>query len=408
MSGQELKLIKQRMTDGRNKARQQGRLGQGAHTLPKGVTYVKERDADGKLTWRYGLEPVAAATVKRAFEMLLEGYSYDQIATATKRARGALCRTLSNPIWIGKRQYIYRASDKEYYRPNSDKRYRRSVLRDDPYEVAIDIPHLISDEMYREAQAIILERRTHWRKAKVKNADRERPLLRGIGRCTCGAALCYMIATRNPKNDRYNCTTRHNKKREYCGAESASCRAVDDKVREMVRNLGNPEFIRSNSEQVVAKAAADPGKAARVRALKSLATQRENLLDMRQEGAITKQQYTERLRRVEDKRRELEAQTPVLPATVTPEQVAAMLAEAFADFNLAPLDRQRDMLMRTFKDITIDPAGGGVVRSVTIKPRFHEQSGVVNSSLSSRIQDRKNYTFPSDIRLTLAVLAKAS
>lgn len=255
MSGEELLTIRARMEDGKDKARREG-LNPGSNQLiPKGVKYIRPRDANGtriRGAERWELDPVESAKIRRAYELLLDGYSYKHIGREIGRPANTLRDTLSNPIWIGRRQFKYQASDVEYV-SGKGKIKHRIVLRDNPLQVEIKIEKLVSEAVFNRAQLLIAERKTNWRKSTVKEDARARPLLNGIGRCSCGATLYvrYGGLNRKHQSDRYFCSTRlHRNNATFCGAPDIRRDKVDAELTRIVQEkLSNAAFIRRNAEK---------------------------------------------------------------------------------------------------------------------------------------------------------------
>ncbi len=117
MSGEELIKIRERCDGGKAIMRARGGNPNGKQLLPRGVRYVKTRDADGKLikvinskgysvTGRWEHVPLEVERIKKAYALLLENMSFEQIAVEIggKWTGKGIRDALTNPIWIGIRE----------------------------------------------------------------------------------------------------------------------------------------------------------------------------------------------------------------------------------------------------------------------------------------------------------------
>ena len=160
IAGLERREILERMNDGKEAMRRQGKHPSGAITLPLGVGYHKERG------WYYTGE---AEKVKRAFAMFLSGEtSYTEIGRRLNLPRTNVRFLLGNPIYTGWKVYDQKRDPSALgYVPGPDGRqgYRKKIKRA-PDEVIRKrvLDGLVSEEDFARVQEMVeLKRLKHWR-----------------------------------------------------------------------------------------------------------------------------------------------------------------------------------------------------------------------------------------------------
>jgi DNA invertase Pin-like site-specific DNA recombinase len=208
ISGEELITLRDRFNRGKATKRVEGKHVGGNQTLPKTVRYVKERNANGKVVRAYWeLLPLEVERMKRAFQLLFEGDSYEVIAEKIGGGwtGNGLRRAMMNPIHIGIRRYEWEATGSEYMpratandpKPKMRRRLqKRAAPLDVPTREELErgekppvIEPIITFAEWDRAQEITAARTTRWRKSKLKNEGRPRFLGSGISECSCGQPM---------------------------------------------------------------------------------------------------------------------------------------------------------------------------------------------------------------------------
>src|SRR5262249_34472118 len=124
MAGMERFDIRQRMMDGKEAMRRQGRHPAAAHTLPRGIGY------DKKTGWHYTEQ---IDVVRLLFKLFLEGErNYKRLSEATGIARSSIRVILSNPAYAGVMTYSTRhdlSAAGAYAKREGKRTYRRKIAR---------------------------------------------------------------------------------------------------------------------------------------------------------------------------------------------------------------------------------------------------------------------------------------
>jgi DNA invertase Pin-like site-specific DNA recombinase len=362
MSGAELKRIRDRMNSGKQRDRKAGKHPGGKHLLPRGVRYIRPLDpATGRLIkgamgrWEY--DGVDSERVKQMFELFLAGRSYQDIAAEIGGWTGAGVKgTLQNPVWIGTRAYRYKPH--EYTPKGQTKPKRRSVRREDPLEVEIPLPALISREVWERVQEMIARRSTTWRKRRLKKSHRAIFLLSGLGRCTCGKSLYASYGSHGPGADRYLCASRKNDN-DPCGAPTINRQIVDETlVRTVSEQLTDTSILKAIFDRTVQS---EPNEASDARAklqrLKDdIRKRRQRVIQNFEDGDITRDQKREKLKALDGELHRLDLECP--PAVAMPRHsvrdICRAIVEVFADFRRLPFERQRETLFRAVREVIVD------------------------------------------------------
>jgi DNA invertase Pin-like site-specific DNA recombinase len=423
MSGQELRKIKDRCNTGKRILRERGGNPGGNHTLPGTVRYVRERNADGKVTGsHWELVPLAVERVKRAYDLLFAGYSYQAIADEVGGwSDHGIRRLLQNPIHIGIRRYGWALSPEYLPRataknPNP-KPKRRSVASATPYDVptraeliagtkAPIVPPIISIADWDRAQEIMAARITTWRKThtKLDESGRDRFLL-NQGYCSCGEPLYVRYGSRDhtrqprPHLDTYICRSRFNNVKRVAHGEPMGCQGAWGSIRrtdleaavcEAVIQLADRAFISRVLSQVLAAATRpDPAQADRAKAAAKLENGRKELLAMVRAGDITRSEFKAEIDILERESNALASLAPPARPALDPAAVAAGLIGVFQGFDTLPFERQRAILRGAIKSVRVDGiartivsvtvAGGylGTGANVVLPPTSHHQINAV-------------------------------
>src|SRR4030095_10118011 len=180
MSGEELHTLRERCDGAKQEIREAGLHPGGNQNLPRGVKYVRERNDNGKLVGeRWIHDGVDSERMRIAYRLLVqEDLPFTHIA---ERIGGGYTGwgvrgSLMNPVWKGYRIYKWEAKGEEFIPKNAKpdkngkiKPRRRMTKKAEPDLVKIDLPSIVSDEVWARAQEIIAQRETKHRKTKLKN-----------------------------------------------------------------------------------------------------------------------------------------------------------------------------------------------------------------------------------------------
>jgi len=370
MSGEELRLIRQRMNDGKQVKRLAGKHAGGNHMLPKGVVYTRQRDPQtGKTTSAHWAHTDFAQNIAQAFEHILHGDSCELAAEKIGGITGkGLHDSLQNPIWIGKR--IYRWTVGEEYLPepsakNPEPKIRKKTAkREQPLLVDIDLAPIVSEAVFYRVQEILATRRAAWRRGKDKNAGRPRFIGNSMVRCSCGELLYGVYGSRTNENDMYRCKTRH-KGGIGCGMPSIRRTGLDAAIIEMVTSqLLNAAFIVEVCNVVLASTRkADPNRGAREKAAAKLASGRQSLIAAMGSGDLSHAEFKVAMAALENKTKAVLATLPQQVKGIQPEQVAEALVTAFGQFAFLGFKEQREALRGGVKEITLS---GSTIVSVKL------------------------------------------
>jgi DNA invertase Pin-like site-specific DNA recombinase len=340
IAGFERQMILARTSAGREIARQRGGNPCGSVVLPRGVTFSKLSG------WSY-VEP-HASQVRKAYDLLFERRSWHDIAN---RVGGwsfqGIRDSLRNPIWKGVRRY--------------------TENREEPLEIKVIDPPLISPARWEAAQKIILEKRTRW--AKTKHIE-PRFLLSGLLQCSCGKSVYLRCGGKLKPRHYYRCSSAIAGRGPWCGATSVRANAADHVVEEIVSTeLVDPAFLRSILSRYQAGQPArdeNAGKLARQR--EKLEAERQRLLRMTLKGTCTEEDFSRESRRIEAEIRNLDRLAPVpVPAVIDPAKLVVRITRTFARFRKQPMEEKRGVLRAVFREIVLD---NGALTTITINGGF--------------------------------------
>ena len=380
VSGGELQNMVDRFQRGKRIFHQSGRHASSDRALPRGVQYIRTRDPrTGKtVAWKWQHDGIDSERVKKAFDLLLStNLSFEEIAA---RVGGGwtgkgIKESLQNPVWIGKRRFQWASGD-EYTPTRRDckpGKKRRRQFRIEPTLVPIDIPHLVSDDVFQRAQEIIAERALTFRKSKEKNAGRQRFLANGLLRCQCGRLIYNRYGGRGTHLDSYYCSSSA-RGGQRCGMSSIRRDKLDRAiVRLVTERLLDLAFLRTILAAVVKKAAqpVDAAGAKREAQLAKLEKGPKELIAAMGKGDITRTEFKEAADVIDREIREFKAMLPLPPV---PDADAGVYLEAitraFAEFGLLPFAEQREILRRSVKEIVIDGRRTPAIPSITLNGGF--------------------------------------
>jgi hypothetical protein len=402
VSGGELQNMVDRFQRGKKVFHLSGRHASSDEALPRGVQYVRTRDPrTGKtVAWRWQHDGFYSERMKKAFGLLVStNLSFEAMAAEVGGyTRKGLKESLQNPIWIGLRRFQWKGGE-EYTpmgRGGKPGKKRRRQFRIEPTLVPIDIPHLVSDEVFQRTQEIIAERALAFRKSKERNAGRQRFLANGLLRCPCGDPLYTRYGGRGSHLDAYHCASTL-KGAGGCGVRSFRRDPVDQTIRHIItERLLDLAFLRGMLAAVVKKAKqpTDAGRAKREAALAKLEKGRKELVLSMAKGDITRTEFKEDAEVIDREIRDLKAMLPALPVPdADAKHYLEAITHAFAEFGLLPFAEQREILRRAIKEIVIDGRQSPSIPSLTLNGGFlggFKRSGCgANSTLPSRPQETR-------------------
>jgi DNA invertase Pin-like site-specific DNA recombinase len=345
-SGLEWRELRRRTTQGKEVLRTRGGNPNGRLVLPRGVGYEPVKSANGRTIggkWFY-TEP-DATRIRRAYDLLFERRSYRDIVA---RIGGGFTNvgirgSLANPIWMGIRKY--------------------AENREEPLELRVIDPPLISPERWEAAQAIILEKRTRW--AKTKHLQ-PRCLLTGLLRCACGRAAYLRRCHR--KYSYYDCSSKVHG--SSCGARGVQQPAADRTFEHFLSHeFLDAAFLRSILARFEAAAPArDDNRDQLARQRQMLEAERQRLLRMTLRGDCSEDDFARESKRIETEMRDLDRLAPApVPAAIDPAELVMRIHRIFGTLRRRPLEEKRDLLRTVLKEIILK---NGAVTAITINGGF--------------------------------------
>lgn len=402
MSGEELHTLRGRFARGKATKRLEGKHVGGNQMLPKTVKFIRERNAEGVKTGKtyWELVPLEAERMKRAFQLLFDGHSYETIAEMVGGWTGnGLHRAMMNPIHIGIRRCEWTVGaeyDPEPTSKNPTPKKRRKLIK---RAAALDVPTraelesgakppvvepIITIAEWDRAQEIIAARMSHWRKSKLKNNGRQRGVATGIADCSCGLPLYMKYGSRGSHLDAYICRSRH-PKGKGCGMQSIKRADLDAAIADTMSMLAAPGFLASVLEAAIGlqQAAPDPARVERERALAKLENGRREMLTMVRMGEMTRDEFRGQMAALETEVRALEALVPAPAPRIDPRQIVDLVVRVFTEFALMAFCQQRAILRGAVKSIIVD-SHARAITTVTISGGYLGRGA--NSVLHSRTQ----------------------
>ena len=339
-AGLEKRAILKRTAGAKERARAAGKHPGGPLLLPRvGLIYSKTS------AWSYTED---SARVLRAYDLLFQGMSYEDIAKLSGlglTGRG-VTTLLRNTCWKGIRTYP----------PNS--------LRAVPLEVDMGINPLVSPERWAAAQKLMDGKRNAARALKRPRDPKDVSFAAGLLRCPCGRFYYLQRDPRPGQWDLFYCASC--RPGPSCG--SSSLRRVEAEraaERAITEYFSNPKALRSMftaAQKRATKPAPDAGKIERE--LVGLAAERDRLIDLRVKGLITEEEFERRARKLETATRDLEAQRPKREPVLDGREAATAMAHLLAEFPyLAPSD-QHALARRVFSAFDVSPDGRAIAGAV--------------------------------------------
>ena len=231
----EMVVLQERLLRGKEAQRRRGEYLGGQ--VPFGLAAV--RSVDKKVPTYLVIDPAAAALVKEAAKMILEGASVPEIcrkwneeghktSTGAHWSNTTLRRLMRMPHLVGLRRYITKDEDgneiEDYFRDENDE------------PVVVTDPILDMTTFRRVDQALGKRKQANRKATKGNTGGTKFSLLSGLLVCTgCGSMMCHDAQTsnRSPHLVYYSCT--------YCRPRNAvPAQAIEDWLsREVVGIIGS-------------------------------------------------------------------------------------------------------------------------------------------------------------------------
>jgi site-specific DNA recombinase len=351
-AGVEWRTLKSRTMAGKEERRKRGEHPHGLHTLPRGLTFERTRNADGKVIrsrWAY-TEP-DSSRIRTAFDLLIQGESYRSIAAKIGGGWSgrSLYRTMSNPCWMGKRVYPADAH------------------REEPIEVSMNIEPLISPARWQAAQKVIRERHSSWTKTNLQGRE-PRFLGTGLLFCECGRKYYTDHDTRRFQHDTYFCSSAL-RTGVRCGSHALRRELVDKAIREgLVSYLLDPTFLKMVLGNRKREPKPDTAQQTE-RELAKLATKRKRTHELYTEGFIEKAEFVERVNAIERAKAELETRLPAPEAAFpTAKELCTGFVRTLGTFEKEPFETQRGILRRVIRSIPVTATG--TIEEFTVSGAF--------------------------------------
>lgn len=271
-----------------------------------------------------------AVVVQRIFEDYLAGHStreivrrlnFDQVLSSTGKAvwgTSTIDRVLRNETYVGRAYYNRRESI-------PDERFRRrtrQVLRPPEQWIAIDVPRIVSDELFEAAKHVSRDN-SRWSPRRIHD---EAWLLRHVLKCGhCGVGVsCHRMPGRKGNYTRYYTCHNHDPVRargehRRCPERNIRADALDAFVFEQLRTvLQRPDLLLAAEHAVSTRTPAADDELLHVqlkrleRKVEAAASERRRLVDLYQSGLIELAEVQRRAKEVDTRRGELEQQRRAL------------------------------------------------------------------------------------------------
>jgi DNA invertase Pin-like site-specific DNA recombinase len=343
-AGLERQLIAQRTQDGKEAYRKRGWHGDGgSQSLPRGVAVERLREGRRVVDFRWFYTEPDASIVRRAYQLLLEGFSYRAIADAVGNgwSNVGLRYTLANTIWYGVRTYP----------PCRDRK--------EPLQIRV-IPEaeaLVSKELWDRAQVILSGRKKSWGARKRE----PRFLLAGMLRCSCGKPFYQRVTGR--RQEHYACAGR-----ATCGTRWIQRQAADDVIVSTVRErFLDPEFLIRLLDLSQQRPETKTDASALEAELMKLDAKRQRFIDAYGEGAITLDELRKRQGSIDEAKRGIEAMLPAKTPAYDARRIAVAVAEFFAGFGDQEFSDKRRVLRAAFREFRVQ---NSAVVAITINGGF--------------------------------------
>ena len=271
-----------------------------------------------------------AAVVRRIFEDYMAGHStreivrrlnLDHVPSPTGKAvwgTSTIGRLLRNESYRGRAYYNRTESI-----PDSRARRRtRQVLRAREQWIAIDIPRIVTDELFEAAKQVSRDN-SQWSPRRIHD---EAWLLRHVLKCGhCGVAVsCHRMRGRNGAYNRYYYCHNHDPVRargehRRCPERNIRADALDTFVFEQLRAvLERPDLLLAAESAVSARTPAADDELLRAqlkrleRRVEAAGGERRRLVDLYQGGLLELAEVQDRAKEIDARREALEQQRRAL------------------------------------------------------------------------------------------------
>lgn len=361
-SGLELRGIKRRIQQAREKKRKNGELAGAKILLPTGVDYDRKTKV-----WSY---TDSIVKVQEAFRLVDE----ERMTNMSELGRrlfvqpATLRLWLKNPIYRGVRRIDWKRGEtfgraRKSWLPG-ERRDKKKVRRapEDVIELQVIPEPAVSIDRWNRVQAILADTRARWRR---QYADTGTQINLGSGLLRCGhcGGRMYASSGRNKKNPErvgyYYCRQNHylsKRKGTRCPQLNIQKPHVDALLRGFVGEyLVQPEVL-----SMIASTLHQPHEPAADAAVLMPELQRREirLLDAYEKGAINAAKLKERLALIEEEKEKLtnlaaESKKRELQALECEGRLRTIINGAFAFRRLSTLDEQKAMLSQVFAEVKI-------------------------------------------------------
>ena len=329
-AGSEWRRLIQRVRDGKEECRLAKGNPDGPATLPRGLLHSK---ATG---WAY--DEAETARIAEMFQLCLEGWSYHRIAA--KVGNGwtfqGVRSTLRNRLWR-----------------DGTRTYSANAIRFTPLVQKVIEP-LIPPEIFDACQREMERRKESWGSSRRPR----RFLLSGLLSCTCGKPWymrCAGAKEGTRKADYYYCSSRFPGHGPWCGARSFQRQALEHVVTgEVSQALCSEAVLLPILTEAFREKPREGGRNVEGE-IRKLEAKRDRIVEMRADGAISREECAKRLSAVDGELYHLRraAALETAPAGMDPRRIAAGFIRIFARFGKLAFADQRQLLEETIRTITI-------------------------------------------------------
>jgi DNA invertase Pin-like site-specific DNA recombinase len=329
-AGSESRRLIQRVRDGKEECRLAKGNPDGPATLPRGLLHSKGAG------WTY--DPAETTRIGEIFRLCAEGLSYRAIAARVGGGwtHAGVRSTLRNRLWR-----------------DGTRTYSANAVRSTALTQKVIEP-LIPAELFDACQRELDGRKESWGRSKRPR----RFLAAGLLSCACGKAWYVRPAGAKDatrKKEYYFCSTGFPGRGPKCGARSFQREAIDQAIMEAIGTVLCSEVVllpilmeafREKPRQGVRNVEAE---------IRKLEVKRDRIVEMREDGAITREKCKERLGVVDGELYNLRraAAPERAPAGVDTRRIAAGLIRLFARFGKLAFADQRQLLEEAIRTITI-------------------------------------------------------
>jgi DNA invertase Pin-like site-specific DNA recombinase len=329
-AGSEWRRLIQRVRDGKEESRLAKGNPDGPRTLPRGLLHSKETG------WAY--DQAETGRIAEIFRLCAEGLSYRAIASTVGGGwtHAGVRSTLRNRVWR-----------------DGTRTYSANAIRSTALVQKVIEP-LIPAELFDAAQRELDGRKESWGRSKRPR----RFLAAGLLSCACGAswylrAAGIKDATR--KKDYYYCSTGFSGRGPRCGARSFQREAVDQTITEMMQTTLCSEAVLLPVLTEAFREKPRQGGPSTEAAIRKLEAKRERIVELRADGAISREECAKRLSAVDGELYNLRrAQAPErAPSGMDPRRIFRELIGIFARFGKLAFADQRQLLEEAIRTITI-------------------------------------------------------